>query len=458
MSTTVTPTTTSLETSTATSSGVAQTSSAAADGGHKSTNSPLLFFIALGFGIVFANLWIVVVVKYCIRRRRLRARVLAATEGGRMPYEGYDDAGFDLGLLRPPPRRRREKKVLTAPEVDERFPIQKYKLWRHERERAGLSTAGGVASQMQSNAPSIAPSRPASIVVDHAQAEVIAEKDKDALTIVEQAEAEVVNAGASEAGSAPVKKHAPSIKDDHADNELQPTITNATTANLSAVLPDDEEYNKTDVDDVQTHPNVNPDLAETTGDICAICLEQLEDDDDIRGLTCGHAFHATCIEPWLTLRRACCPLCKADYFVPKAPAIPAPAASRRPEGHIEGVIPVRRLEGSAPGTVSYFIDAGDQPMVRYLTPEGTLETRTTRNTGNWTARFVLSRLPRAERERNPTPAVDSATVENGFAQAEVDERQARRERRRRQREEQIRAQRTTEDDIAMGYGLHGAVL
>jgi hypothetical protein len=43
----------------------------------------------------------------------------------------------------------------------------------------------------------------------------------------------------------------------------------------------------------------------------------LEPDDDIRGLTCGHAFHAGCLDPWLTSRRACCPLCKADYFIPK---------------------------------------------------------------------------------------------------------------------------------------------
>ncbi|CAD1813623.1 unnamed protein product [Candida parapsilosis] len=47
---------------------------------------------------------------------------------------------------------------------------------------------------------------------------------------------------------------------------------------------------------------------------CAICLEVLEDDDVVRGLICGHVFHAICLDPWLTKRRACCPMCKRDYL------------------------------------------------------------------------------------------------------------------------------------------------
>jgi hypothetical protein len=60
-------------------------------------------------------------------------------------------------------------------------------------------------------------------------------------------------------------------------------------------------------------------------------LDIIEDDDDIRGLACGHAFHASCVDPWLTSRRACCPLCKADYYVPKPRPQPAegPSASDR---------------------------------------------------------------------------------------------------------------------------------
>lgn len=47
---------------------------------------------------------------------------------------------------------------------------------------------------------------------------------------------------------------------------------------------------------------------------CAICLDPFEDDDVVRGLLCGHPFHADCLDPWLTRRRACCPMCKRDYY------------------------------------------------------------------------------------------------------------------------------------------------
>jgi hypothetical protein len=70
-------------------------------------------------------------------------------------------------------------------------------------------------------------------------------------------------------------------------------------------------------EDDHIHTAVPPELLTNPGDSCAICIDTLEEDDDIRGLTCGHAFHAGCLDPWLTSRRACCPLCKADYYTPK---------------------------------------------------------------------------------------------------------------------------------------------
>jgi hypothetical protein len=48
---------------------------------------------------------------------------------------------------------------------------------------------------------------------------------------------------------------------------------------------------------------------------CAICLEDLEDDDEVRGLMCGHVYHKDCIDPWLTKRKGCCPICKKDLYL-----------------------------------------------------------------------------------------------------------------------------------------------
>ncbi|KAH8428512.1 putative RING finger protein [Aspergillus melleus] len=50
-----------------------------------------------------------------------------------------------------------------------------------------------------------------------------------------------------------------------------------------------------------------------THSLCAICMEGFSTADLIRPLTCGHIFHSGCVDPWLTRRQACCPLCKMSF-------------------------------------------------------------------------------------------------------------------------------------------------
>ncbi|KAJ9415731.1 hypothetical protein QL093DRAFT_1092772 [Fusarium oxysporum] len=53
----------------------------------------------------------------------------------------------------------------------------------------------------------------------------------------------------------------------------------------------------------------------SSAEVCAICIEVLRDQDNVRRLKCKHVFHTGCIDSWFQRHHVDCPLCKS-VFIP----------------------------------------------------------------------------------------------------------------------------------------------
>ena len=258
---------------------------------------------------------IIVGVKYCFRYN----------QRNRQMRTGEDGEPIDMNAM-PARRRRREKKLMTIDEVNERFPIQKYKTWRATREQEGLPTAGGINPDAL---PAGTRSRPASIRNEEG---AIARKEGHTEPSTTANITQVQTLETPNAETIPAHGEPEAIESAPAPRKSTDQSKPATTDASAAARPRTEsEAVAEEEDEDQIQQSMPAEVLAAPGDTCAICIDNLEDDEDVRGLTCGHAFHASCLDPWLTSRRACCPMCKADYYVPK-PRPEGQEASENPSG------------------------------------------------------------------------------------------------------------------------------
>lgn len=193
---------------------------------------------------------------------------------------------------------------MTIDEVNEKFPMMKYKSWVASRAQEGLPTRGGISQP---------PSRAGSI--RDADGIIPVTKERDSTDDVPATGAASVTR--QQTNEEPTTEHTEKKTDAVKKDSEAPGPEGATSYTTALGRADSPGTDDEPDEDDQIHDALPPEALESSGDTCAICIDTLEDDDDVRGLTCGHAFHAVCLDPWLTSRRACCPLCKADYYTPK---------------------------------------------------------------------------------------------------------------------------------------------
>jgi len=178
-----------------------------------------------------------------------------------------------------PHRRRREKKLMTMDEVNERFPLTKYKNWVASRAREGLPTSGGVTAPPSRagsvrHAEGIIPSsptgtkhsmgtRPGTSGSEGEAAEISISPATNSLGGAFRTERKSIDAKVAEKGIA--------LATVEEQNNLEEVQTTSSTVNKHVTTTTEEE----DDEDDHIHTAVPPELLSNPGDSCAICIDTL---------------------------------------------------------------------------------------------------------------------------------------------------------------------------------------
>ncbi|CCJ30353.1 unnamed protein product [Pneumocystis jirovecii] len=201
---------------------------------------------------------------------------------------------------------------MTQGEADQQFPSILYKVWqsqhKHEKQRFH-KTKTKEESKEQELVDTVAVNNSANapdIFDEHKlQQELL---DSDALCNNDPAEKNINTC-------------VPDSYMDPLSNTLRES-SNIENNDVSIYIPDEQSKHEDKYVNENKHEEVssiNSSSNSSYDDTCAICLDVFEGEDEVRVLTCGHIYHSSCIVPWFTTRRAMCPLCKYDFYIPKTP-------------------------------------------------------------------------------------------------------------------------------------------
>ncbi|KAL7666801.1 RING-type domain-containing protein [[Candida] zeylanoides] len=284
------------------------------------SSSTVLFFLALAVGVFIALLFVFFTMRYIVRSKYglhaypMTQRSVLFSSPNNIPNLRNQPAISDAELQdqidyirehiftrgdyldRTIQSRRRNlrgrrrgrfsrMKKLTEPQVQILFPQQTYYKWLNGGQEQDEENRGGV---LQEESVSV----------------VRQETATDELTAINTTSGDVIEMSDMSRDLVAASSTEERVIGAPSEKDLAVTELHAVTKTSS--LP------STDISQIPPQHNTT-DLHFTSG-TCAICLEVLEDDSIVRGLVCGHVFHADCLDPWLTKRRACCPMCKRDYY------------------------------------------------------------------------------------------------------------------------------------------------
>ena len=98
------------------------------------------------------------------------------------------------------------------------------------------------------------------------------------------------------------------------DRIFDPTFIENLRNQMNSESPISKKLTKEQVDSIPI-TLFKRDFSVKEGEVekCSICIQTIEDNEEIKKMPCNHLYHPLCIDTWL-YRNCHCPVCKADVL------------------------------------------------------------------------------------------------------------------------------------------------